>query len=283
VKTFENRLPVRPRKKWDSIEQYVEYLRHFMAYKYAKKFVKGKSVLEIGCGMGYGANYLSKFVSNIIAIDISKKCVMHCHTKHKIEKLNFLQASGLSVPLKDGSIDVALSFQVIEHIEPKKVKDYLSEVKRVLRDGGVFIVSTPNKKLRLLSFQKPWNPEHKKEYDYKEFKKMLGNVFEEVKVYGLKGSEEIQSIERNRVKQNPLKVYIIKPFIPLIKKILPRMILFQLKGIKKSIVRHGKNRSLLVKEASKKIRISDFKVLLYCPTDCLDLYGICKKTEEEKK
>lgn len=91
-----------------------------------------------------------------------------------------LQASGLGIPLKNGSIDVALSFQVIEHIGPKKVRDYLSETKRVLKDGGVFVVSTPNKKLRLLPFQKPWNPEHRKEHSYKEFKKVLMNVFENV-------------------------------------------------------------------------------------------------------
>jgi len=46
VKTFENRLPVRPRKKWDTIE----------------KFVEGKSVLEIGCGTGYAPiSYRSPF------------------------------------------------------------------------------------------------------------------------------------------------------------------------------------------------------------------------------
>jgi len=282
VKTFENRLPVRPRKKWDSVEQYVEYLRHFMAYKYVKKFVRGKSVLEIGCGTGYGANYLSQFVSNITAIDISKKYVIYCHTKHKKEKMTFLRASGLDIPLKDNSIDVAMSFQVIEHIEPKKVRGYLSEIKRVLRDGGVFVASTPNKKLRLLPFQKPWNPEHKKEYGYNDLKKTLSNVFEEVKVYGLKGSEEIQSIERNRVKQNPLKVYIIKPLIPLIKKMLPHIILSKLKGMNKSIVRDGKKRSLIPKDTFKKIRISDFKVLPYCPKDCLDFYGVCKEELRRK-
>lgn len=121
IKTLENHLPVTRRKKWDSTEQYVEYLRHFTAYKYVKKFVKGRSVLEIGCGTGYGANYLSQLASNLIAIDVSKKCITHCHTKYKKGKLTFLHASGLSIPLKDGSIDVALSFQVIGYIEPKKV------------------------------------------------------------------------------------------------------------------------------------------------------------------
>jgi len=81
---------------------------------------------------------------------------------------------------------------------------------------------------------------------------VLSDVFEEVKVYGLKGSEEIQLIERNRVKQNPLKVYIIKPLIPLIKKTLLYTILSRLKLMKKSIIRDGKKHSLIPKETFKK-------------------------------
>lgn len=129
MKTFEDRLPVRPKKKYDTIEQRVEYLRHFAAYKFVKRIAEGKFVLEVGCGTGYGANYLSQFASNVVAIDISKRHIAHCHMKYKKEKLTFLQASGLNVPLKDSSIDVALSFQVIEHIEPKKVVHFLSEIK----------------------------------------------------------------------------------------------------------------------------------------------------------
>jgi len=280
LQTCENSLPVRPRKKWDSIEQYIEFLRHFMAYNYAKKFVKGKMVLEIGCGTGYGAHYLSQFASDIIAIDISRLCIMHCHNKYKKGKLNFLQGSGLSIPLKDDSIDVALSFQVIEHIEPKEVKDYLFEIKRVLMNSGIFVVSTPNKKLRLLPFQKPWNPEHKKEYDYKEFKNTLTKVFENVKVYGLRGSEEIQSTERNRVKQNPFKVYVIKPFIFLAKKVLTPTIRSQLK-MRRPIRDQKKEFRTIPDEITNKIRISDFKVSQYYSGDCLDFYGVCQKRTVE--
>ena len=278
-KSSEDHLSVKSGKKWNSIEQYVEYLRHFMAYKYVKRFVKDNLVLEIGCGTGYGANYLSQYASDFIAIDISKRCVSYCH-KHKKETSTFLQASGLNIPLKDGSVDVALSFQVIEHIEPRKVIDYLSEVKRVLKNESVFVVSTPNRKLRLLPFQKPWNPEHKKEYEYNDFKKMLNTVFEEVKVYGLKGSEEIQTIERNRVKQKPLNVYVISQLIPLMEKTLPHMILCKLKRVKNSFVRDRNKCNLVSEKKFKNIRISDFKTLSYCPKDCLDFYGVCKKTEK---
>jgi len=282
VRTFENGLPARPRKKWDTIEQYIQFLRHFAAYIYAETFVRGKSILEIGCGTGYGADYLSQFASNIIAIDISKKCVMYSHTTCKKENVNFLLSSGLHVPLKDDSIDIVLSFQVIEHIESRKVRDFLSDIKRVLKDRGVFIASTPNKKLRLLPFQKPWNPEHRKEYNYKEFKEVLGNFFEEVEVYGLKGSEQIQSIEQNRVKQKPLNVYVIKPLIPLIRKLLPSTSLFRLKEMKKSIIRNGKKGRLIPNETFEKIQPGDLKLLPYCPKDCLDSYGICKKIKKER-
>lgn len=191
-----------------------------------------------------------------------------------------MQASGLSVPLKDDSIDIVLSFQVIEHIEPRRVRGFLSEIKRVLKNEAVFVVSTPNKKLRLLPFQKPWNPEHKKEYDYDDFDRTRKAVFEEVKVYGLKGSEEIQSIERNRVKQKPLNVYVVSPLIPLVEKVLPQVTLRQLKRMKKSVARNKNTHKPIPHGKFDNIRMSDFKVLPYCPEDCLDFYGVCKKIEK---
>jgi len=283
LQTCENSLPVRPRKKWDSTEQYIEFLRHFIAYKYAKKFVKGKSVLEIGCGTGYGANYLSRFASDAIAMDISKLCITYCHKTYKNgRKLNFLRASGLSIPLKDDSIDVALSFQVIEHIKPKEVKDYLFGVKRVLTNNGIFVVSTPNKKLRLLPFQKPRNPEHRKEYNYKEFKRTLMNVFENVRVYGLKGSEEIQSIERSRMKQDPFEFYVIRPLLFFKKKMLPHTIVPHFfKKMRRPVHDQRKKHRSIPTKITKKIQINDFKVSPYCFGDCLDFYGVCQKRTVE--
>lgn len=283
--TFEDRLPVRPRKKWDKIEQYVEYLRHFAAYKYVEKFVESKSALEVGCGTGYGANYLSQFASNVLAIDISKGHASYGHVRYKKGKLTFLQASGLSIPLKDSSIDVAVSFQVIEHIEPNRVVHFLSEIKRTLKDESILVITTPNKELRLLPFQKPRNPEHKKEYGSKELKRILGDVFEEVKVYGLKGSEQIQSIVQNQLKQSPLTVYIIiaraitKPITPLIRKILPYMIISQIEKMRATFRSKGEKITSITNKTTERVQVSNFEILAHCPKDCLDLYGVCKKTK----
>jgi hypothetical protein len=137
--------------------------------------------------------------------------------------------------------------------------------------------------LRLLPFQKRRNPEHEKEYNSEDLKKILGGTFEEVKVYGLKGSEEIQSIVRNQLKQNAFMIYIviaiavIKPMAPLIKKILPSAILFQIKKIRETVRKKEERTAPITIKVIERPRISDFKISSNCPKDCLDLYGICKK------
>lgn len=274
-------MPLMPRVKWESVEQYVEYLRHEAAYMlFVTEYIAGKEVLEIGCGSGYGANELSDSVSGIVAIDISEKVISHCHDRYRKDNLVFMKADGLKLPFKDGSFDIALSFQVMEHIEQKMVFNYLSEIRRVLKRGGVFLVSTPNPKLRLLPFQKPWNPEHKKEYTDMELKNLLRKVFEEVKVYGLCCSSEILSIERHRVKQSPFRVYIVTPFYRVLNSVLPRSILSYLKTIKQSLPIRKTNHQLVPEETFiARFSITDFRVDPGCPHDCLDLYGICTKAE----
>lgn len=218
-----------PKEKWDTIEEYIQYLIHLTEYVFAERFASNMSVLEIDVGTGYGTDLISKSASSIVAIDIWREGILYCRDKYMKDNLYFLIADGTKLPFKSGSFDVTISFHTIEHIEPKEVLRYLSEIKRVLKGGGIFIISTPNAKLRLLPFQKPWNPEHKKEYNRKELENLLSKVFEEVEVHGLRGSEKILSIERRRVKQDPLDVYVVTPLYKLIKQLLPSPILNQLK------------------------------------------------------
>ena len=277
-------MPVTPKEKWDTIGQYLEYLRHLAAYAVlAEPLVGNKRVLEIGCGSGYGANHLSKSASSIVATDISPEGISYCQDKYGKDNPVFIPADGLKLPFKSDSFDIVLSFQVIEHIAPRKVLDYLSEIKRVLKHGeGVFLVSTPNSRLRLLPFQRPWNPEHKREYKDEELKKLLSRVFEEVKVYGLRGSDEIQATGYGRMK-SPFKVYIIHPIYRLLNYLLPLPILTWLKKIEPYFSkRHSDYKPTPQETFISKFSLDDFKVDSTCPKDCLDLYGICQKVAKGK-
>ncbi len=277
-------MPVIPKEKWNKIEQYLEYLRHLAAYTVlAEPFVGNKRVLEIGCGSGYGADYLSKFASSIVAIDISSEAISYCQDKYGKLNLVFMQANGLKLPFKCDSFDVVLSFQVIEHIDPRNVLNYLSEIKRVLNREGVFLVSTPNSRLRLLPFQKPWNPEHEREYNDEEFKKLLRHIFEEVTVYGLCDSDEIQTIGYGRLEQSPFKAYIMLPVYRLLSYLLPLSILTWLKKIKHRFLKRRNGYQLIAQEFFiSKFSLNDFRVDPTCPRDCLDLYGICQKVAKRK-
>jgi len=276
VEYSEHYLPVKHRKEWDSVERYIEYLRHFTAYKYVEEFVKDKSVLEVGCGTGYGANYLTRFASTLTAADISKQCVTYCHNSYGKAKMNLLCASGLSLPIRNSSFDVVVSFQVIEHIEPKRVAHFLSEIKRILKDGGVFVISTPNKRLRLLPFQKPEarNPEHKKEYTSKELKKLFHDFFEEVKVYGLKGSPEIQSLVLNQLRQNPSDIYRV-----IISRIAKPLLPFMKKSVSSARIKITKTKPRA--KTPKKLRIGGFKIFPSCPKDSLDFIVFAKKGQSK--
>lgn len=269
---------VRPRGKWDSVDVYIVYLRMLAAYVvFASEFIANKSVLEIGCGAGYGADYISKFASRTVAIDMKKEAIHHSQTNYG-NAVNFMMGDGTRLPFQAESFDLVVSFQVIEHIDLKRLLHYLSEIKRVLRKDGVFILSTPNRKLRLLPFQRPWSLEHTKEYSQKELRNLLSKVFEEVKVHGLCSSEKILSIEKNRIKQNPFRVYLMIPSYNMLRLILPPVILSLAKRLDQSLFKSESHNKLFPQETlSSKFSVDDFTVDPSCPKDSIDLLAICTK------
>ena len=267
------------RERWESAEQYVEFLTHWAAYAlFAREFIGGRKVLEVGCGMGYGTDCLAESASHVAAIDICGEHISHCQDKYGRDRITFLRANGIKLPFKDQTFDVVVSFQVMEHIEPRNVLDYLLEVRRVLRRGGVVLVSTPNRRKRLLPFQKPWNPEHKKEYVDSDLENMLGRVFGGVKISGLCGSEDVVAIEYSWRKQTPLKVYVMYPVYQIMGFFVPSSVLIRLKRAAHHLSRRCAGDEQMPQEVfMSKFSLSDFRIDPTCTRDCIDLYGIGNK------
>lgn len=169
----------------DVTDNYV-FQRSKLAYVEAAKRVEGR-VLEIGTGTGYGVDIIAPHAVQYVTLD-------KCRSEELPEmpsNVEFVQCAVPPLPFEDESFDCVVSFQVIEHI--KRDKEFVSEVCRVLKPGGKFIVSTPNRPMSLTR-----NPWHVREYTAEEFRALL-SIFPSVEALGVGGNERVWSYyEKNR-------------------------------------------------------------------------------------
>ena len=101
----------------------------------------GMDVLEIGCGVGTVVDWLRQKGCRAKGTDISAKAVAYGREKYPGIELAAEAAEKMS--WGDGSFDMVVSFDVVEHLVDVEV--HLEEVRRVLREGGYYLVGTPNK------------------------------------------------------------------------------------------------------------------------------------------
>jgi SAM-dependent methyltransferase len=183
---------------FDTREEYLLYLRHAFAYEFAKARLKPSDcVLEVGTGEGYGTNLLAGVAQRVVGLDIDEDTVVHAVRKYGSDRVQFRLYDGQEIPFEDASFTAAVSFQVIEHVRDDA--RHVSEIRRVLKPGGMLVLTTPNRNNRLRPGQKPWNRFHIREYDPRGLETTLKRRFRDVSVWGICGNEEVQSIEKARV------------------------------------------------------------------------------------
>ena len=257
---------------FESKEEYLVYLRHLFAYEFAKDtLLKNSCVLEVGCGEGYGTNLLSQHVRKIIGLDVDKNTIAQASRKYCSESCVFEVYDGVRIPYNDNTFDAVVSFQVIEHLQDDI--NYVSEVYRVLKEHGSFVLTTPNRTYRLKPGQQPWNRFHVREYDPHEFENILHSKFSDVTVWGIRGNEEVQKIEIERVKQG---LSIISFDFLNFRKLIPELLKpIVIKVLRKTTRRNQKSKNdgdFLNRYSSK-----DFYVIRDNVRNSLDLLGICRK------
>ena len=234
------------------------YQRSRLAYVEAAKLVSGR-VLEIGTGTGYGVDIIAPNASEFVTLD-----------KYRSERVDslpanvrFVEATVPPLPFEDEMFDYVVSFQVIEHI--KHDKRLVSEVMRVLRPGGKFIVSTPNKPMSLTR-----NPWHVREYTAEELSQLLSD-FSSVEQLGVAGNERVWEYYRH----NAESVRRIVRFDVLrMQWWMPRWVLQIPYDILNRMNRrklHGQNREL-----TESIQMSDYS-LQSVDDSCFDLFYIATK------
>jgi SAM-dependent methyltransferase len=175
-----------PQLEWTG-ERYVTSVggeiefEHTHRYLYALPFAEGATVLDIASGEGYGSALLGSVARRVIGIDIDESSVSHAKSKYKIDNASFIRGNCTEIPLSSDSIDLVVSFETLEHIIDHM--KFFDEISRVLKPGGVLVISTPDR-VPYNEMNGSANPYHLKELDRAEFKLLLKKRFKSVQLLG---------------------------------------------------------------------------------------------------
>lgn len=101
--------------------------------------LRGKNVLEISCGHGGGASYLTRTLApqSYTALDLNPAGIRFCLERHQINGLKFVQGDAENLPFEPGTFDAVINVEA-SHCYPNFPR-FLTEVARVLRPGGHFL------------------------------------------------------------------------------------------------------------------------------------------------
>ena len=154
-------------------------VEHYHRYLFARSRVADLDVLDVASGEGYGAALLAQVARSVIGIEYCAATVRSSARNFPRCNLHFLQGDARRLPLADASVDVVVSFETIEHFD--RQGDFLREVRRVLRPGGSFIVSTPDRDVYSPTTA-PVNPFHVREMTRLEFLTLLQSSFRHVQI-----------------------------------------------------------------------------------------------------
>jgi len=177
---------------------YSVYLEHISRYIFAASLIQDKTILDVACGTGYGVDFLVKSgARRAVGVDISIEAINYAQDRFGRDKsVSFVCADGIELPCVDDFFDIVISFETIEHI--RQYGRFLFECRRVLRKDGLFICSTPNRRVFSPSVEKPPNPFHVKEFWPEEFCRLLCRYFVDITLYGQRDVNLVeQSADQN--------------------------------------------------------------------------------------
>jgi 2-polyprenyl-3-methyl-5-hydroxy-6-metoxy-1,4-benzoquinol methylase len=168
--------------------------RHFCAYGFAKRLCIDKKVLDIGCGEGYGSNFLAKTAKSVTGIDYSSEAVAYASEKYRKPNLKFMRLDVKELGSLAEKFDRVCCFQVIEHLADADL--FLEDIRDLLLEEGRLIISTCNMKDASPDSDVPANKFHVREYYFIQFKELLQRHFGSVEMHGLKRTARLNFYRR---------------------------------------------------------------------------------------
>jgi len=125
---------VSPAERQITVREQVKFLTRFIG--------KDTTYLEIGAGDCALTFEVAKHVRKAIAVEVSAEIAASDRCPPNFE---LVLSDGTSIPIPLGSVDVAYSNQLMEHLHPEDARAQLINLNRALKPGGIYLCETPNR------------------------------------------------------------------------------------------------------------------------------------------
>lgn len=160
--------------------------QHLARYQWAESLVKDKIVVDAACGVGYGSIMLARAGAfSVQGFDIAQEAVDTATNSAPPTNVSFQLGDVTQLPVPDAAVDVFVCFETIEHVPDDRA--VVREAARILRPGGLFLCSSPNRVLtnpgKSLA-DRPFNEHHVREYSREELASLLVQEFSHIEWYG---------------------------------------------------------------------------------------------------
>jgi SAM-dependent methyltransferase len=165
---------------------------HIARYHFCQPYCRDKRVLDVATGTGYGADILRRQgAREVVAVDRSPEALAYAEQRYGTDKIRWLEGNAYALPF-EAEFDVVVSFETIEHL--KEPDRFAAECRRVLKPGGLYIVSTP------LNTGGPFvSVHHELEFNPTEFTELLGHHFSRIEMFGQRRELELKLTPLGRI------------------------------------------------------------------------------------
>ena len=145
------------------------YQEHSARYLFASQVIAGRAVLDVGCGVGYGAQLLAtRGAESVTAFDISADAIEHATKYYPHSNLAYSVASAEDFTF-GRTFDVVTCFELIEHVENQQ--RVIGNIAAALKEDGLLVISTPR------PLDKVRSAFHARELSFLDFSRILACSF----------------------------------------------------------------------------------------------------------